>query len=202
MLVHLSSWNTADKCSQLRKLHSGPMTHILKGVNNMGGEHAALDEREGRNKTFSLFFCLPTYSFPWFGFPFHDWLFHLKTHRFSLSQGASKSLTSIIYRSLGTSLVKLELKHNYCKYITCSVSSDLEEKNVLTLLGNCYMALERWLTQSNRSPRGSIHEVIFTLEIEGYVVVQQLPAEISEISRRNIAIYLGLLLVGPGSVSV
>lgn len=82
-------------------------------------------------------------------------------------------------------LAKLELKHNYCKYVTCSVSSDLGEKNVLTWLGNCYMAHERLLTQSNKSPRGSIKE-IFIFEIEGYVVVRQLPAEIR-------AIYLGLL---------
>lgn len=59
------------------------------------------------------------------------------------------------------------------------------------------MALERLLTQSNKSLRGSIKEVIFIFKIEVYVVFQQLPAEISEISRRNIAIYLELLLVGP-----
>lgn len=58
------------------------------------------------------------------------------------------------------------------------------------------MALERLLTQSNKSLRGSI-KVIFIFKIEVYVVFQQLPAEISEISRRNIAIYLELLLVGP-----
>lgn len=40
------------------------------------------------------------------------------------------------------------------------------------------MALERLLTQYHKSPRGSIKEVIVTVfEIECYVAVQQLPAE-------------------------